>query len=79
MTNTQCMGCRFANWKKTEAGKLHPSGLGRCTRLDQYPLDFRIPPAFYWVGVGRPSPSGGTIERKHPLKDRCVFKDGSKP
>lgn len=26
-----CVGCVYANWDCTSAGRLHPSGLGRCT------------------------------------------------
>lgn len=25
-----CIGCRFADWKKTAAGRLHPDKTGRC-------------------------------------------------
>ena len=26
-----CINCRFAEWEKTKAGRLHPLGYGRCT------------------------------------------------
>ena len=28
---TICINCRFAEWEKTEAGRLHPLGHGLCT------------------------------------------------
>jgi hypothetical protein len=29
--NNPCIGCRFADWKRTAAGRLHPDKTGRCT------------------------------------------------
>jgi hypothetical protein len=63
-----CKGCKYAEWKKTTAGRLHPSGEGQC----KFP--WKIPPlpgAFYWFGPV--SPSGGWIERKSDLKDHCPY------
>jgi len=56
----QCMTCKFAEWQKTAAGKLHPSGDGRCKWI--YPL-VRLPVGMYWVG-GELRPSGGNINRR---------------
>lgn len=25
-----CKGCKYADWRKTKAGKLHPTGDGKC-------------------------------------------------
>jgi hypothetical protein len=61
-----CLTCRFADWKRTAAGRLHPDGTGRCTwRIPSLAL----PKAHYYVGGGSekrtiPQPSGGWIERK---------------
>ena len=59
-----CLGCRFAVWKKTKSGGLHPSGDGRCS--------WQMPPlaaAFYFQGYTvnheTTKPSGGYINRKH--------------
>lgn len=27
----RCMDCKFAAWNRTQAGRLHPNGTGRCT------------------------------------------------
>lgn len=63
-----CLYCKFANWDKTAAGKLHPLGGGRCTKE----FSIVVPQAFYFVG-GTPKPAGGWINRKSELKDHCVF------
>jgi hypothetical protein len=64
-----CNGCKYAEWNKTAAGRLHPSGDGKCG----YP--YKIPPApmaFYFIG-GTPVPCGGFINRKRELKDHCAY------
>jgi hypothetical protein len=73
---TNCEGCRFADWKRTKSGALHPDKSGKCTRLDVHPLDQRLPVAFYWLGS--PKPCGGYIERGRVFDRKCEFKDGSK-
>ena len=63
-----CTHCKYANWKKTTSGRLHPSGEGHCGyKLKMMPL----PQAFYWIG--RETPSGGHINRKEELKDHCAY------
>lgn len=64
-----CNGCAFANWRKTAAGRLHPSGDGRCMKNIKIP---ELPQAFYW-GSHSPSPAGGFINRREALKDHCVY------
>jgi hypothetical protein len=32
-----CTNCTYADWKKTAAGKLHPSGYGKCTNAVKLP------------------------------------------
>ena len=75
----KCDDCAFAKWQRTANGRLHPSKQGRCTRLDMFPLDMRLPSAFYWLGwqMQAPMPSGGFIERGKELREKCIFKDGS--
>lgn len=63
-----CSDCKHANWKRTEGGRLHPSGDGRCG----YP--WKLPPlpaCMYFIGA--PTPCGGYINRKHSLKEPCAY------
>lgn len=64
MTNP-CLTCKFANWRKTATGRLHPGGDGRCGW--KMPA-IAIPKAFYYSSTrdgSVPAPSGGGyIERK---------------
>lgn len=65
-----CLNCKHANWDKTIAGKLHPSGHGIC----EYPWKMpQLPASMYWVGMFSPKPSGGYISRKEELKDHCAY------
>lgn len=75
----RCDDCRFAEWKRTSNGRLHPDKSGRCKRLEQHPLDLRLPSAFWWMSNHLPSPNGGWIERGRDLPEKCIFKDGSRP
>jgi len=68
----KCDGCKFADWRRTVSGRLHPDKTGQCTRLVQRPLDVRLPAAFYWIG--RVALSGGFISRGGELKSGCDFK-----
>jgi hypothetical protein len=57
------MTCMYAEWKKTAAGRLHPSGTGKCL----WPMPtITLPKSRYYSGDGRvvPRPWGGMIERK---------------
>lgn len=64
----KCDDCKFAEWKKTANGRLHPDKTGRCAfKWDMPP----VPRAFYWLG-GKPRPCGGMIDRGNPDKlDDC--------
>ena len=64
----QCKDCKYAEWAKTKAGKLHPTGAGRCTYDVTLPA---IPQAFYFVT--KPLIGGGYIFRNEELKDHCVY------
>lgn len=69
-----CTNCKHAEWKKTAAGKLHPSGNGLC----KYPWEMpQLPGSMYWIGLRAPEPYGGQISRKTELKDHCVYFDDS--
>lgn len=65
-----CTHCKHAEWLRTAAGKLHPSGDGRC----RYPWKMpALPASMYWIGGRSDSPCGGHINRRKELKDHCVY------
>jgi hypothetical protein len=67
-----CTHCAHAAWAKTAAGKMHPSGDGRCTYIVKIPP---LPACMGW-GPGHresPTPYGGYINRREPLKSHCVY------
>lgn len=67
---TNCTKCFYAQWERTEKGRLHPSGDGKCSYqcVDLPPL----PAAMYWIG-GVPSPSGGYINRRKTWRSECPY------
>ena len=66
-----CLHCKYADWNRTGAGKLHPSGDGRCRY--EYVL-LKLPASMYWVGSFKaPTPAGGHINRKEELEEDCVY------
>jgi hypothetical protein len=65
-----CLHCKHANWKRTEAGKLHPSGDGKCTYPWKMPP---LPASMYWMGQKAPTPHGSWINRKTELNDHCTY------
>ena len=75
MSTQTCATCTRAAWKRTDAGRLHPSGDGRCGWVLVLPP---IPKAFRWAGstISDPNPlAGGYINRHRPLKF-CDFWEG---
>ena len=63
-----CLKCKYADWLKTEKGRLHPSGDGQC----KYP--YKVPPlpaSMYWFSSHKPS--GGYINRRKELKEHCPY------
>lgn len=63
MSEHLCLTCKYAEWNRTKAGRIHPSGDGWC----RAPIpDFQIPAAFHWRGdhLGYKPYSGGQIERR---------------
>jgi len=81
---SNCTECKFAEWKRTAAGRLHPSGEGRC-RWKYEPKP--IAAAYSWPGFHRgssPIPHGGFIhrrdEREMVITRNClVFQKAVKP
>lgn len=63
-----CTDCVYADWKKTAAGKLHPSGDGKCTNVVKLP---KLPEEFYFIN--EPHIYGGSINRRNELKVDCVY------
>ena len=63
-----CTECVHANWQRTESGRLHPSGEGRCGKKIELP---QLPQAFYWTF--EPNFCGGYINRREELKDHCCY------
>ena len=63
-----CTDCRYAKWERTKAGRLHPSGDGRCMYKYKVPP---LPGSMYWRR--NPSPYGGYINRKKELKEHCPY------
>lgn len=65
-----CLNCQYADWRRTDKGRLHSSGEGRCTYQYKVP---ELPQAMYWSGPGAPKPYGGFIDRRKELKDHCAY------
>lgn len=63
-----CTQCKHADWQRTAAGKLHPSGDGWC----RYP--YKVPPlpqAIRWLS--EPVTSYGQINRRKELPGHCAY------
>ena len=87
MDPTNCDGCKFANWERTKAGRLHPGKAGRCMALGRQPAIFvGVPASFYLPGWAHEvtdggqytiKPSSGTIERGRSFFNNktCSFKE----
>lgn len=67
-----CTDCTHAAWKKTDAGRLHPSGDGRCTYEVTLPV---IPASKWWsggwTGGSPPRLTAGEINRRQELRKDC--------
>lgn len=64
-----CARCKYAEWRRTENGKLHPSGDGKCG----YPWELKpLPSSMYWVGSS-PKPVGGWINRRKDFEYHCPY------
>lgn len=67
-----CTHCKHAVWQKTAAGRLHPSGAGKCGYEVKMP---KLPASMWWTGVfgKKAKPFGGHINRHKDLPDHCAF------
>jgi hypothetical protein len=66
MANHTCANCTLAKWERTTAGRLHPSGEGRCAwTLPEIPLAR----AFYSDRESLSMPFGGYVWRHKPYSD----------
>ncbi len=63
-----CDECKHANWKRTAAGRLHPSKDGVCTYKYTVPA---LPACMYWLSSV--TPCGGHIKRGEENKDHCPY------
>ena len=68
-----CTGCKYANWYRTVAGKLHPSGNGKC--MFNWKIN-PLPAAFFFYTS--PTPSGGSINRREEFKEHCPCYEAKK-
>lgn len=65
-----CTDCKYADWHRTAAGRLHPSGDGKCT------YEYKLPPlpsCRWWMSSNPPEPNGGYINRRRNHIDHCPF------
>lgn len=73
MTNFKCTECKFANWKKTKAGRLSPTGVGCCN----WEKTFRVAASLVPFSDHGSEFCGGWISRKrggeHPTTRCDVF------
>ena len=73
-----CIGCKLAQWKKTEKGRLHPDGSGQCMYVVELP---KLPAsmAWSWSFYGEPpKPRGGGINRHIPHPKSCGMREPEK-
>ena len=63
-----CKNCKYADWQRTDAGKLHPSGAGRCSFVYKVAP---LPASMYFLTA--PRPLGGNINRREELNDHCTY------
>lgn len=75
-----CTTCEIAVWRRTEAGRLHPGGTGKCGwKFEDRP----IPAAFSWVHQP-PRPVGGHISRNptrtgdKPIEECAFYREAAK-
>lgn len=79
-----CLGCKYAEWKKTKSGRMHPSGDGQCRYNYKIP---QLPNAFYFLHQAtldlndgkihhtneKLSLSDGQINRKKEYQNHCPY------
>lgn len=67
-----CKDCKYAEWKRTKLGRLHPSGDGECGYKLKWKM-LSIPASMFWPGNMSHKPCGGYINRREDLKEHCVY------
>ncbi len=65
-----CNCCKYADWYRTQNGRLHSSGDGKCTYPYKVPV---LPASMHWTWRVDPTPSGGFINRREELKEHCAY------
>ena len=65
-----CNGCKYADWKRTNAGRLHPSGDGKCTYEWKTP---QLAQSMYFASFEPPMVIVVSISRKRELPDHCAY------
>jgi hypothetical protein len=64
-----CEGCKYAEWKRTRTGALHPDKSGRCTFKVSIPI---LPACRSWMwGVTPSFTTDGYISRGSEFNDHC--------
>lgn len=69
MTEQSCVDCRYAEWKRTAAGRLHPSGEGRCVYTWE---SIVLPVCYHWERRNLPRP---TVNGKPGLDRHRAYTD----
>lgn len=66
-----CTNCRWADWKRTKNGRLHPDGTGHC----KFPVKVAVLPMAFSYGFGERTVrvNGGYIDRNRDFSDHCSF------
>jgi hypothetical protein len=67
-----CNGCAYAEWERTASGRLHPSGVGKCTYKVALP---ELPSCMSWRSCfgDEIKPIRHAIERHRELLTDCKF------
>ena len=68
----RCLDCKFAEWKRTKTGALHPSVDGRCKWEYNVPVISAACRWNTWMAVP-PWPSRISINRREPIARCPVF------
>lgn len=74
MTKTICLKCDHANWLRTNSGRLHPSGQGKCTwqRTIQTPAAGLSRGVFGFADRGDPlTLEGSNLWRNDDIHTKC--------
>ena len=71
-----CNGCQYAEWYKTEKGRLLPSGDGRCTYDFKLPA---LPQSMMWkASAAAPFVVRMLINRNIEFENHCVYYEREK-